>query len=325
MNTLSGTVYTPGNTFRARAEARQREFRMKILRAGWTRYGHWLDADASEANLNFVTPDAAQSARKRDAAGKGVGDRTFYNMLSSQAMCFNLFGQLAEDLDLAADVLSPFIPDLVHIEAIHIEYTPKPSMFRDQSGRGGVDCDVLIEAVYRDAGKAVIVIETKFVEPDFSVCGFCKPGRSQKNQAVCPDTIILDPSYGNCLYTSRKNYGYWERVIESNTLNPESMPDTGCPFSGPLWQLWVNHTLAAAEARLRKAEHYIFCVLASEGNNALLRDGKIITGFKKYLSLPETISYIPLDGLLDEIRSRVVNDRAKETWIDTLAARYARI
>lgn len=52
-----GPVYTAGNSFRARAEARQREYRRDVLGVGWVRHGHWLDTQAANAGANFVCPE----------------------------------------------------------------------------------------------------------------------------------------------------------------------------------------------------------------------------------------------------------------------------
>jgi hypothetical protein len=35
-----GALYTAGQSFRARAEARQRQYRSQVLKVGWERYGH---------------------------------------------------------------------------------------------------------------------------------------------------------------------------------------------------------------------------------------------------------------------------------------------
>ena len=94
-----GPVYKNGNSFRARAEARQREYRAQRLRVGWGRYGHLLTEEAAAAGANFLHPEAFQAARKRQTAGKGVAERTFENMLSSQAMCFNIFAPLSSRPD----------------------------------------------------------------------------------------------------------------------------------------------------------------------------------------------------------------------------------
>ena len=171
MTANHGKVHTTGNSFRARAEARQREYRANVLKADPGDYGHFLDQGAAERGLNFILPIAFEAAQVRQAKGKGVGARTFENMLSSQAMCFNLFEPLRNDLGLAAEVLSRFVPVLVTVTGISIEHTPDKGIFRDQSGKGGVDCDVLVEGADADGKGIVIVIETKFVEPEFSTCG----------------------------------------------------------------------------------------------------------------------------------------------------------
>src|SRR4051794_34001336 len=96
-----GLAYTKNfATYRGRAEALQRRFRVEVLRAGWQRYGHLLDPAAVESGANFLHPAARASAEARAKAGKGVDrSRTYGNMLSSQAMCFNLFGPLASGAD----------------------------------------------------------------------------------------------------------------------------------------------------------------------------------------------------------------------------------
>jgi hypothetical protein len=57
-----GPIYSKGNSFRARAEARQREYRAQVLKAGWSQWGHWLDKSSAEAGANFVVPEAHLNA-----------------------------------------------------------------------------------------------------------------------------------------------------------------------------------------------------------------------------------------------------------------------
>ena len=138
MDSNVGRPWTTGSTFRARAEARQREPRSRLLGFGWAKYGHLLTAEAVDAGANFVVPQAFAAAQARQAAGKGVAQRTFDNTLSSQAMCLSLLARLAEDLALAAaGVLGRFITGLTAVRAVNIEFTPAADLFGDQSGRGG--------------------------------------------------------------------------------------------------------------------------------------------------------------------------------------------
>jgi hypothetical protein len=66
-----GEVYTEGNSFRARAEARQREYRAYTLGAEPGIYGHFLAGDAASEDKNFPVPEAFQAAKARQAKGKG--------------------------------------------------------------------------------------------------------------------------------------------------------------------------------------------------------------------------------------------------------------
>ena len=325
MDASLGTVATPGNSFRARAEARQREYRVEVLKAGWSKYGHHLDDDATRTGKNFVIPECYQVAKSRAASGKGVAERTFINMLSSQAMCFNLFAPLTHDPHLATKILQPFFPGLWLVRSIHFEYTPSNDIFGDQTGFGGVDCDLMLEAEWEDEASAIITIETKFVEPEFSICGFRKPGRKSKGQPVCPDDVRPAAGHEACLYTNRKHYRYWEQTQRLGTLCPATLPDSGCPLAGPEWQLWVNHTLAHALADAGGGRHAVFAVCAPAGNKALLGDG-VLERFHARLARPESFRFIPLDGVLDAIDAATVG-RAPETreWFHGLRRRYARI
>lgn len=314
-----GPAYTSGPTFRARAEQRAREHRARVLKVGWDRHGHILNAAAVEAGANFITEAAHRAAKNRDRAGKGVGARTFENMLSSQAMCFNIFGPLAEDLPLATSVLATVLPGLQAVTGVQFEFTPPVDIFRDQTGRGGVDCDLLVDAVWQDGERAVVVIETKFVETEFSVCGFTKPTAS----AQCDvGTVPVRGDSQACLYASRKGYLYWDRTRELGNINLQALPDAGCPFAGPYWQLWVNHTLAHALATRSRAKHAVFAVCAAAQNEALLKSGAVLDGFKSLVKDPDTVRFVSLDALLAAIQGHAPPGNA---WATGLCQRYMNI
>lgn len=322
MTVDEGPIYTKGKSYRARAEARQRRYRASVLGAPHGRYGHFLSDEAAGAGRNFILDEAYLGARERQQAGKGVAQRTFDNMLSSQAMCFNLFAPLATRLELATAVLLPFIDGLLEITAIHIEYTPAADVFGDQTGLGGVDCDVLIEG-HTTSGALVQVIETKFVEPEFSVCGFRKAGRAKNGLDVCPDDVPLRDDRRACLYTRNKGYAYWQRTDEHDMLAPDAIGDRGCPFGGARWQLWVNLALAHEEAARRGASDVRFAVCASKRNTALLGDGEVLDGFRDLLRTPDAVSVIDLDALLAHAQRCVPAELSG--WAAALASRYADI
>lgn len=320
MNDELGPVYTKGKSFRARAEARQRAFRAEALGVNHGQWGHLLvEADARQG-LNFAHPEAHEAAVERQAAGKGVAWRTFENMLSSQAMCFNLFAPLARRPELAGRVLSPFLPGLERVGALHIEYTPAPDVFGDQTGRGGVDCDGLVEGTTIDGRGLVAVIETKFVEPTFSTCGFRKPGRGAKGQAVCLDDVPIASDRAACLYTSRKRYAYWERTDQHHLLRPAAVPAAGCPIGGSLWQLWTNLALAHEEASRRGATEVRLAVCAPPGNPSFHAAGETISAFRDLVQRPEDVLTIEVDALVAQISKSIPAELTK--WADALERRY---
>lgn len=307
-----------GAGFQDRAEARQRRYRAEVLGAGHAEYGHWLDDAAADDGANFVSPECHRAAVQRQAAGKGVTRRTIHNMLASQAMAFNVFSPLAADPDLATRVLAPLVPGLRAVRRITPEYTPPAEVFRDQRGTAGVDCDLLIEADLDD-GPAVIAVETKFVEEEFSTCGHRTAEKRRRGRA-CPEDVPVGTHRSSCAYQASNRFAYWQRADELGTLRP--VPLAGCPFGGPLWQLWVNHTLAHVEAVRRGAEHARYLVCAPAANDALLRGGQVISSFRALLAEPETVGFLGLDDLVASIAQV---GEGPVGWIEGITARYAGI
>jgi len=321
-----GKVYTNcKKSYRGKAERRQREYRANHLNAGWSEYGHLLDAESATNGKNFVLPICHDAARSRDDKGKGVGDRTFRNMLSSQAMCFNIFEPLNQDKELCQRVLKEFIHGISGVTSVTIEYTPGNDIFQDQSGKGGVDCDVLVEAVGADGKAVIIVIETKFVEPEFSTCGYRKAGRT----TICPKNVPVKESIDNCLYVKNKlpSYLYWKRTVEHKFLRDDAVPESGCPFSGSAWQIWVNYALAHEEAKRRNANKAYYAVCASSKNTRLLNPKhNTLEYFRSLVKEPETIVFIDIDKLIEVLGANINrDDNSQSLWLAGLESRYAKI
>jgi hypothetical protein len=81
---------------------------------------------------NFLTP-ATEKAVKATIAARGPRsagllnqDRLFNNLLSSQPLAFNFFGELQQDLSLAKKVFAALIPGLEEVTAVLFEYAPTP-------------------------------------------------------------------------------------------------------------------------------------------------------------------------------------------------------
>ncbi|WP_129676540.1 hypothetical protein [Candidatus Chloroploca sp. Khr17] len=199
----------------ARKRFHQSWYRHHVLRADCAPtpgHGNYLSESDAWEGRNFLTPAIAQVARERfppkpGAAGK---NRLYGNMLSSQPMCFNLFGQLRDNPDLARKLVSSLIPDYPVDEVIEIalEVSNLHEVLKDNTA-----FDAMIR--YRSGQERRFVgIETKYSEP-FSA----KKGAGTKAR-----------------------YRYW-----FDHADRWWRPDTYDKLLGANYQqLWRNHMLALA-------------------------------------------------------------------------------
>ena len=94
-------------------------------------YGNFLDIEfAKTTKANFLTDNIRNLVTKEVANAKKTGGlisepRIWNNLLSSQPLCFNLFGELCFDLDLATEYFQQLFPNLLdRVTAIEFEYSP---------------------------------------------------------------------------------------------------------------------------------------------------------------------------------------------------------
>jgi hypothetical protein len=91
-------------------------------------------------------------------------------------------------------------------------------------------------------------------------------------------------------------------------------------FGGPLWQLWVNHTLVHAEAEIRGAAEATFAVCAPAANVELTQKGQLIDEFRSLLTAPSSFVFIPLEELIGQLAAGA--GAARHEWISYLQRRY---
>ena len=169
-----GPQYKRDDEFTRRMRWHQSWYRARVLRVAHgpgplpssrTPYGNMLDEGAASRGLNFLTADIFELAKQRVATRTGAVDefRLMRNMLSSQPMCFNLFGMLALNHDMATDMVRALWGAHVkRVTDVRFEWAPQPTgeYLDDQTA-----FDVFIE--YKgDGGQAGFIgIEAKLTEP----------------------------------------------------------------------------------------------------------------------------------------------------------------
>jgi hypothetical protein len=173
-----GPQYPKDNPFAARMRFHQSWYRAKMLKVSFghgprrnspSLYGNYLTQEDGNQGLNFFTPQLGERifsvVKQRLAENKGAIEpyRLLCNMLSSQPMCFNLFGPLVNDFGLATALLKPLFPDeILEVTRVKLEFAPEPATeyLNDHTA-----FDAYVEYTALDGNKGFIGIETKLVEP----------------------------------------------------------------------------------------------------------------------------------------------------------------
>ena len=177
---------------------------------------------AWESEANFLNEQARCAVRERVASPQPHQtldkERLYCDLLSSMPMCFNLFGVLQADLELANRAVHAWWPDVPgRVRAVHFEWSPGrrlPGEYLENRSA----FDVALELELEDGGRGVLGVETKYQED----CRAEKPPNDDR----------------------RSRY---ERVTaDSGALKRQSV---NAIIGTDLQQIWLDHLLALSMAQ----------------------------------------------------------------------------
>ena len=124
---------------------------------------------AQESLANFITARTREIVRSEvydpaRSAGKLYGKpRIFNDLLSSQPLCFNLFGELCFDLELASGVINELtVGRFTEVRAINFEHSPGRRDSHYTADRSAFD--VFLECRAASGGRGFVGIEVKYHE-----------------------------------------------------------------------------------------------------------------------------------------------------------------
>lgn len=161
------------------------QWRSRLLQSHWReqrgfRKGHFMEKlrgaclampEAQETLSNFLTPNIRKVVRRelQHNSKKLYGVPRIYNhLLSSQPLCFNLFGELTLDLDLATRVLAKMTEGrIAQVCSICFEFSPGRGDKNYTGDKSAFD----VYATYKtgSGGKGFVGIEVKYHESVESV------------------------------------------------------------------------------------------------------------------------------------------------------------
>jgi hypothetical protein len=246
-----------------------------------------LTLEDGEKGLNFLRPHIFEVAKRRIAERKGTLDRfrLMCNMLSSQPMCFNLFGPLVDDVELATELFRAWLPgEIERVDKVRLEYTPEPAgeYLNDRTA-----FDAYVEYTRPDGNKAFIGIETKLTES------------------------FLQKSY------TQPSYWRWTKLPGS------PWPEASWPrlIDREVNQIWRDHLLAVALLGHPKSSFSAgrFLVVYHPSDQGAIQP------LRTYQSLlrPEdqTFAELSLDYLVD-LWVEAATNKADREWLSNFRMRY---
>jgi len=228
---------------------------------------------AKEGLSNFLTDNIRRAVRECVAAKQaGSGqlideDRLYANLLSSQPLCFNMFGELQADLDLATGVCAELWPGRVdEVTAVRFEHSPGRGDVAYTADRSAFD--VFIEHTLPSGGSGFISIEVKYHE----------------NLKV-----------GAAEFRPR----YEEVARDMGCFGEQHLPSLRRP---PLEQIWRDHLLAGAmlASGVWKSGLYVF--LHPDGN---VHCARAAATYAECLTSRESFDTLTLERFVEVVQHHV--------------------
>ena len=258
--------YAGDGVFSRKARLQQSKWREeKGYPIGKTRGGRLLGnyiekSFAHQYKVNLLTENIRQIALEEIANSKSTGaliqeNRLWENMLSSQPLCFNLFGEMHYDLNLATEFFKESFPtrDIFRVTAVRFEYSPsrgEKALTGDHSA-----FDAFVEYETSMSTKGFIGIEVKYAE-----------------------TLMEGSDSTDRTYAMHKEE-YLRVAKNANIFNMERIDDMA---TSPKFQIWRDHLLALSMLQASLYNEGFFLFLYPYQND------KCKKGFQEYLNALNT-------------------------------------
>lgn len=280
--------------FEARMRLHQSWYRAQVLGLphgdgptvdGGQPLGSMLRREDAAAGSNFLDPTIFATAQRRMRSGWGVEPfRCLANMLSSQPMCFNLWGPLVSDTDLATRLMRTLLPDVERVVEVHLVYAPSPRVeyLGDRTA-----FDAFVGYVRPDGTRTFVGVATRLVDASTSST---QPTDRYRELAHEPGAPWVPDAY--------------ERMA-----------------SGRSSDLWRTHLLVEA-LRRHPAEPYSDGRFALVHHPADEWSAAVVDEYRAALREPErTFAAWPLDDLVARWERAGLSD-AEQRWLAAFRMRY---
>ncbi len=194
-----------------------------------TPIGSWIESTYARASGgNFLSPTIRERVLLDLATfkdGERVDqDHLFGNLLSSQALCYNLFAELAENLSAATLLARKWLDSVSRVTQIRFEFSPGRGDLRFTGTRSAFD--VFVEYVTQTGGEGFIGIEMKYHES--LEAGSQNQVRDRTLDVARSSGAFLDAEDRRLRQLPLSQLFLDHTLALSMLQDPESMWDEGC-------------------------------------------------------------------------------------------------
>ena len=243
--------------------------------------------EAQDTLSNYLTPNIREVVRREldNPGGKLYGaPRIYNNLLSSQPLYFNLFGELTLDLDLATRALADMSEGrIAKVRAIDFEFSPgrRDSSYTDD----GTAFDVYVQYETRSGGNGFAGIEVKYHEN-------LDTGDEKKHY--------------------EEHGERYDKIAEAMGCFREA--ELGKLRGSRLQQIWRDHLLMGVHKDVHEFEDAFFVILGPEDNSYL---SEAVREYLECLSDDSTFRNWTLEGLVERLMAH-----SSAEWIRDFHCRY---
>jgi hypothetical protein len=257
--------------------------------------GNYIDSEyAKREKVNFLTDNVKDCVdesiiQARINGGMIAEPRIWNNLLSSQPLCFNLFGEMYYDHGLATEFFNALFPEKVKtVEKLSFEYSPNRGNLNYTGDHSAFD--VFIEYKNHKSESGFIGIEVKYAE-------------SLKEESSSKAEQHFDLHKEQYLRLTHESM-----VFKTGSIENLKMP--------PLSQIWRDHLLSIAIQHDYSEGFFIFLFPAK---NSECQNGVNLYLDQLASASEETTGFYPrnLENFIKTLRML-----RNETWIIELSNRY---
>ena len=234
--------------FRKRMEGHQIKYKAEVLgikemepSRGGNLYAHILPKKRWDLNLWEGIRSEAQAYF---GANGIVWHDQVHNLLSSQALCINVFFPFRRHLDILGKFLSRCFTGLEKVIDLDFEYIGPKNYFKERGGRGQnrTSSDVAVLWLDKEKRGCMLLLEFKFTEGGFGECSQKDNPRPER----CLNSNKVSSSPQRECYRAEVGRTYWNRILSSESPFRKELltAESFCPFRYDFYQLMRNQLLA---------------------------------------------------------------------------------